>query len=281
MARQSMLRRYTWSLSAVLGLGGFIIIALAQWLIPERAGWYRDLPTEIGIAITSGGIVGFVYENLIRSDLVDEIKTILADIVDTDARRLGITAIFDSRTDKSRRVQLKSLIQDARKELMFVGVGLGPIMTEYSDDLSGAMARGCDVRFLIFDLRNGPAGVLEASLGKGDLIANLTGSFGSAISFLRTDETHRKFELRVFDVVPTFGAVAVDRAEGDGRIFLELNCFHSSGDQCPGFALEKRAGGLFYTYDRQIAELWRGATPIERAAVKDPAKSTGVASPAA
>ena len=79
MVKVRILRRYTWSLSAVLSLAGLIIIAAAQWLIPEKGTWVRDLVTEIGIAVASGGIVGFVYENLIRSDLLDEVRSTLAD----------------------------------------------------------------------------------------------------------------------------------------------------------------------------------------------------------
>ena len=66
-----------------------------------------------------------------------------------------------------------------------------------------------------------------------------------------------RVEVRLFDVVPTFGVIAIDRSEGDGTLFVELNCYSSSGDQCPGFKLEKRPNSLFYSYDRQITALWR------------------------
>lgn len=253
-----LLTRYMWSLSSLLGLAGLITIGVAQRALPDQA-WLRGFMIEIGSAAASGGIVGFVYEHLIRRDLLDQVRRELAEIVDPDSRRLGIGAIYDSRTDKTRRVALRSLIQGAGKELMFVGVGLGPVMSEHSDDLDQAMARGCAVRFLLFDLCDGPAAVLEASLGKGDLIQNLTGSFASAMLFEQDHRPGRSFELRLFGVVPTFGAIAVDRSEGDGRIYVELNCFGSSGDQCPGFALDKRPGGLFHTYDRQISALWMSA----------------------
>jgi hypothetical protein len=78
-----------------------------------------------------------------------------------------------------------------------------------------------------------------------------------------------KTEVRVYDIVPTFGAVAVDRAEADGRLFVELNCYSSSGDQCPGFKLEKKPNGLFYTYDRQITSLWNAARAPEVPATKE------------
>jgi hypothetical protein len=66
-------------------------------------------------------------------------------------------------------------------------------------------------------------------------------------------------EVKLYDVVPTFGAVAIDRNEPDGRLYIELNCYASSGDQCPGFKLRSQPGGLFHTYNRQITELWHAA----------------------
>jgi hypothetical protein len=267
-----LLTRYIWSLSALLGALGMIIIAIAQWTIPEHS-WIKDFTTEIGIAAASGGIVGFIYEHLIRRDLLEQVRHQLQDIVDADSRRLGITAIYDSRTDKQRRVTLRGLIQSAERELVFLGIGLGPIINEHGDDLDRIMARGCRVKFLIFDLHAGPAAVLEASLGKGDLIDNLRGSFGSALAMDRKCKTPGCFELRLFDVVPTFGAIAIDRTEANGRIYVELNCFRSPGDQCPGFELAKLPSGLFHNYNRQITDLWQAARPAQSADAPKSAES--------
>jgi hypothetical protein len=250
--------RLTWSLSLAIMLAGFVVIAVAVELAPA-GHWVRDLVIEIGIACVSAGIVGFVYEHLLRRELLDQVKVELADIVDTDARRLGIAEIYETRTKKADRVKLPNLIREARTEIMFVGLGLYTIINEYRTYLEEALARGCTLRFLVFNLPGPHAQLLNASLGAEDLIDSLKGSFSSILAFAAKHAPDGKVEVRVFDIIPTFGAIAIDRGEGDGSLFIELNCYFSSGDQCPGFKLERKPNGLFYTYDRQITSLWNNA----------------------
>jgi hypothetical protein len=102
MSNSSRLTRLSWSLSIAIMLGGFVVIALAQAVTPDHH-WTRELVTEIGIAGVSAGIVGFVYEHLLRRELIGQIKVELANIVDTDAQRLGIDEIYESRTKKERK----------------------------------------------------------------------------------------------------------------------------------------------------------------------------------
>jgi hypothetical protein len=258
MSKSSLLTRLTWSLSLVIMLGGLVVIAVALGFTPEHH-WTRDLTTEIGIAAVSAGIVGFVYEYLIRRELLDQVKSEIADIIDTDARRLGIAEIYESRTAKSDRVKLPTLIREARAEIMFVGLGLHTIINEFQVYLEAALKRDCTIRFLIFNQPGPTAKILNASLSAGDLINNLQGSFNTVLRFAAKHGTGGKVEVRLFDIVPTFGAVAIDRGEGDGRLFIELNCYSSSGDQCPGLKLDKKPNGLFYTYDRQITALWENS----------------------
>src|SRR6202035_5671688 len=127
MTTSSLLTRFTWSLSLAIMLGGFVVIALAQAFAPE-GHWTRLFVTEVGIACASAGIVGFVYEHLLRRELLDQVKRELAQVVDTDAKRLGIVEIYESRTRKADRIKLPDLIRGARTELMFVGLGLYSII---------------------------------------------------------------------------------------------------------------------------------------------------------
>jgi hypothetical protein len=69
MSNSRLLSRLTWSLSLTIMLAGFVIIVLGVGLTPA-GHWSRDLVTEIGIACVSAGIVGFVYEHLLRRELL-------------------------------------------------------------------------------------------------------------------------------------------------------------------------------------------------------------------
>jgi len=269
MQKSSLLTRFTWSLSLTIMLGGFIIIALAQSLTPE-GHWTRLFVTEIGIAGASAGIVGFVYEHLLRRELLDQVKAELAEVIDADAKRLGIVEIYESRTRKADRIKLPDLIRGARTELMFVGLGLYSIINEYRMYLEEAIARGCAIRFLIFNLPGPSAQLLNESLSAGDLTDNLAGSFKTVLAFASKYASTGKVALRLFDIIPTFGCIAIDRSDGDGFLLIELNCYSSSGDQCPGFKLEKKPNGLFYSYNRQITSLWESATAVDQPATSTP-----------
>jgi hypothetical protein len=233
MPTSSLLKRFTWSLSLVIMLSGFVVIALAHGLTAE-GHWTRLFVTEVGIAGASAGIVGFVYEHLLRRELLDQVKAELAEVVDTDAKRLGIVEIYESRTRKTERVRLPFLIRDARTEIMFVGLGLYTIINEYRTYLEEAIARGCAVQFLIFNLPGRSAQLLNDSLSAGDLTDNLAGAFNTVLAFTAKHRSSGKVALRLFDVVPTFGSIAIDRGEGHGFLLIELNCYSSAGDQCPG-----------------------------------------------
>jgi hypothetical protein len=273
MSTSSLFKRFTWSLSLIIMLCGFLVIAIAHGVTSE-GHWTRLFLTEVGIAGASAGIVGFVYEHLLRRELLDQVKAELAEVVDTDAKRLGMVEIYESRTRKAERVKLPLLIRDARTEIMFVGLGLYTIINEYRTYLEEALARGCAVKFLVFNLPGPSAKLLNDSLSAGDLVDNLTGAFNTVLAFTAKHHSSGKVALRLFNVVPTFGSIAIDRGEGDGFLLIELNCYSSAGDQCPGFKLEKKPNGLFYNYDRQITALWQNATDFEPAAGTAPVPQT-------
>jgi hypothetical protein len=264
MPTSPLLTRFTYSLGLVIMLTGFAVIALAHAL-PE-GHWLRLFVTEIGIAGASAGIVGFVYEHLLRRALLAEVTDELVRVVNADAQRLGIAEIYESRVEKAERIKLSHLIEEARTEIMFVGLGLATIITQYGNHLEKAIARGCAVRFLAFNVPGPSAQWLAASLtGGGKLPEDLNEAFETVSAFSAEHEPSGKVDFRTYNIIPTFGCIAFDRADGNGFLLIELNCYLSSGDQCPGFKLEKRPKGLFYNYNRQIDELWKRATVFDPA----------------
>jgi hypothetical protein len=259
MKQSLLLARLSWPLSVCMNLSGLLIISLSLALTPEHH-WSRDLVTELGIAPTSAGIVGFVYEHLLRSALLEQIKGELAGIVNTDAKRLGIDEIYEGRANKVNRVKLPDPIRSGRSEVLFMGLALYAIIIDHKSLLEEALARGCHVRFLMFNMNSSSASLLNSSLSSSDnLISVLKGSFSEVLHFAQRHSRTGLVEARLYDIVPTFGAVAIDRNESDGHLYIELNCYASSGEQCPGFKLRRQPGGLFYNYNRQINELWEAA----------------------
>jgi hypothetical protein len=263
MPTSPLLTRFTYSLGLVIMLAGFLVIALAHAL-PEQH-WTRLFVTEIGIAGASAGIVGFVYEHLLRRALLAEVTEELVRVVNADAQRLGIAEIYESRAEKAERIKLSHLIEKAGTEIMFVGLGLHTIITDYDKYLEEAIKRRCTVRFLAFNVPGTSAQLLASSLTGGTLPPDLNTAYKTVSDFVKKHSGNDRVALRLFDIIPTFGCIAFDRGDGKGFLLIELNCYSSSGDQCPGFKLEKRPNGLFYNYDRQITALWNSATPFDLA----------------
>jgi hypothetical protein len=155
-----------------------------------------------------------------------------------------------------------------------MGLALNTVMSNYRKQLSEAIGQNRTIKFLIFDLES-PAPtleILERSLGMGDSIEDLKRAFKRVLAFAKQYAQTGKVEVRLFDAIPTFGAVAIDRDENRGFLIVELNCYSSPGEECPSLRLEKKPGGLFHIYDRQITNLWNAAT---RAQLDDGKKDIG------
>jgi Domain of unknown function (DUF5919) len=253
MEKSTPVVRLTVIISGAMILIGLLLIVSSNLPQFDKDSWPQRSFIEIGIALLSAGTVGFAYDSLVRGDFLAQIKDQLITIIDADARRLGITEIYGDRSDKIRRMQLHELIEKAKSEIIFVGLGLNITMTQYERHLEAAIARNVKIRMLIFDLESQNAMVLEHSLGTGYLINDLKSAFDAVLRFAA--KYPNAVELRKFHIVPPFGAIAIDRDQHDGFLIVELYCYNSLGFECPGMRLEKKAGGLFSAYDRQITDL--------------------------
>lgn len=229
---------------------------------------HQDVPkqlfVEIGIAAFSAGMVGVVYDHVLRSYFLSQIKEQLNEILNADAPRLGVTHIYETRTNKSQDIDLPSLLGAAQSEILLVGLGLYTIINMHRRQLVEAIARGCTVRFLIFNLEGPNADILEQSLGDGKLVKNLKGPFDAVLSFANEHAKTGKVEARLFDLIPTFGAVGIDRHQEDGCLIIELNCYSLPGEECPSLKLQKKPGGLYHTYNQQITQMWTAGSHAPR-----------------
>jgi hypothetical protein len=233
--------------------------------IPELV---RKIATELGVTVTAAAVVSFVYENMLRSYMLEDCKAILAGIVNADAGRLGIRAIFASRQEKMGRggYLLGDLIVQAETELLIFGLALYDVIHEQQETLEKILRQDRSVvKLLLFNASAESALVLEASLGNGRLVATVQNA-SLAINDLRRrllrDNPKLKLEVRCYSVVPAFGALLIDRSVPSGRMIVELFGFNAPGAACPGLDLQRVPGGLWDFYARQIDFFWNQAVPL-------------------
>lgn len=227
-----------------------------------------EILRDLGIVLCSIGLISVLYEMLIRRQLLSDYNNALQEILDPDTRKLGVRALFRDRDDKTNRGRsLDALLRRTRKEMLCLGLGFYQFLPEKRDLLLTKIREGCSFRFLIFDPESRNATALDESLGygNGSLIKFLIAQQGYFIEFINAliDEgLAARFEVRKYDAVPTFGALAVDRSLSDGYLIVELFGAHVEGSVCPGLELVPKESAWYAFYERQMSELWRTARPL-------------------
>lgn len=262
-------------ISIIVFLIGVILLLISyQMRQPSEATFLSEILRDLGIILCSIGFISLLYEMLIRRQLLADYNNALQDILDPDTRKLGIRALFRDRDDKTLRGRsLDALLRSTRKEMLCLGLGFYQLIPEKRDLLLTKIREGCSFRFLIFDPTSKNAAALDESLGygNGSLIKFLGAQQAYFIEFMKVlaDEgLDGRFQVRTYEAVPTFGALAVDSGVPEGYLIVELYGAHVEGSVCPGIELVPRESAWYAFYDRQIAELWKVGQPLAPAETK-------------
>jgi len=263
-------------ISIIVFLIGVILLLISyQMRQPSsEATFLSEILRDLGIVLCSIGFISLLYEMLIRRQLIADYNNALQDILDPDTRKLGVRALFRDRDDKTLRGRsLDALLRSTRKEMLCLGLGFYQLIPEKRDLLLTKIREGCSFRFLIFDPTSKNAAALDESFGygNGSLIKFLGAQQGYFIEFMKalTDEgLDGRFQVRTYEAVPTFGALAVDSSVPEGYLIVELYGAHVEGSVCPGIELVPRESAWYAFYDRQIAELWKVGQPLAPAETK-------------
>jgi hypothetical protein len=227
-----------------------------------------DILRDLGIVLCSIGLISLLYELLIRRQLIDDYHNALQEILDPDTKKLGIKAMFRDRDDKTARGRsLDALLRATRKEMVCLGLGFYQFLPEKRELLLAKVKEGCSFRFLIFDPKSKNAAAFDESLGyaNGSLIRFLEAQQAYFVDFIKSlaeEEIAGRFEVRTYDLIPTFGGLVVDGTLDDGFLIVELYGCRVEGAVCPGMELVPRGSNWYSFYERQIAELWRRGQPL-------------------
>lgn len=226
------------------------------------------LTRDIGVLLMSLGLISALYETLIRrqllQDLLDEVRIVL----DPDTRRLGVEALYRGRDEKGNRGRsIDNLISETRHEMFCLGLGLLAFVPERQALLIERMQQGCRFKFLIFNTESDAAAILDLSLGYGN--GNLLDFIRSQARFvldfqkrLITLGLADRFEARVYDVVPTFGMIELDRGQKTCRLVVELYGYNAEGSVCPGFSLIDADEGWSSFFRERADHIWKNSKPL-------------------
>jgi hypothetical protein len=248
-----------------------VIFLLISYQFREPSGpptLLSEVLRDLGIVLCSIGLISSLYEFLIRRQLLDDYNTALQTILDPDTKKLGVRALFRDRDDKSNRGRsLDALLRATRHEMLCYGLGCYQFLPEKQNLLLAKIKDGCCFEFLIFNPESRHATALDESLGYGNgtLINFLHAQQRFFIEFMKTLDAEGlkgKFAVRVYDAVPTFGGLAVDRSMPTGSLIVELYGTHVEGSVCPGMELLPGNSDWYAFYDRQIVQLWETSPPL-------------------
>jgi hypothetical protein len=267
---------YAVFVSIIVLLLGVIFLLMSHLFRPEAGppSLSSDILRDLGIVLCSIGLISMLYELLIRGQLIADYNNALREILDPDTKKLGVRALFRDRDDKTARGRsLDATLRLTQKEMFCLGLGFYQFLPEKRELLLAKIREGCSFKFLIFNAGSRNANALDESLGNsnGSLIRFLEAQQAYFVGFMKllADEgLGDRFEVRTYDPVPTFGALAVDPSTPDGFLIVELYGFGVEGAVCPGMELIPKGSHWHAFYERQLKELWRGARPLPAASAR-------------
>lgn len=253
--------------SIIVFLAG-VIFLLVSYQVREPAHGptlLSEVLRDLGIVLCSIGAISSLYELLIRRQLLEDYNAALQDILDPDTKKRGVKALFRDRDDKSNRGRsLDALLRATREEMLCFGLGCYQFLPEKRELLMAKLREGCSFEFLIFNPMSKHAVALDESLGNGSgtLISFLQAQQSYFAEFLRVVDKEKpegKFEVRVYDAVPTFGGLAIDCGRSTGSLIIELYGTGVEGSVCPGMELLPRDSDWYAFYNHQIKQLWHNS----------------------
>jgi hypothetical protein len=269
-ARAGRILHYAVLVSTIAFLVGviFLLVSNQANVRGSPPSLLSDIMRDLGVVLCSIGLISLLYEMLIRRQLINDYHSALQEILDPDTKKLGVSALFRDREDKTTRGRsLDALLRMARKEMLCLGLGFYQFLPEKRELLLAKVKEGCSFRFLIFNFKSKNATAFDESLGyaNGSLIKFLEAQQAYFIDFIKTlaDEGMAdRFEVRTYDMVPTFGGLLIDGSMPDGSLIVELYGCRVEGAVCPGMELIPKGSNWYSFYERQMDELWRRGQPL-------------------
>jgi hypothetical protein len=263
-------RRVAKDLSEGRNIELYFTIALA--VAVGTCGVFNVLNADVVASATLATLALLAYGSIGSRENVDrlqnEVTKLSAEVRETALGNVRAENFFFSEAPKYGEFE-------SAREIALIGATLSRTVIQHAGVFERRLKSGASIRCAIIDPKSGAAsqqrlrsiGVTEDSFYEIrikptvdllQIVNSLAGEMGS-------------LELRFLPYVPSFGIIAIDPAEADGVIYVDIYR-HKSLEDNPIFKLERQCDQRWYDYFlRQYDVLWESA---RRATEKDGFKTS-------
>ncbi|GJL77680.1 MAG: hypothetical protein NPINA01_06690 [Nitrospinaceae bacterium] len=248
-------------------IGGSAYIA-ADHFIPHDNVWLHPVK-EFSLLIALIGIVSFGYEVFLRELTFREYKDALEEILNPDAVRLGIQAIYKDRSELGQAVSFESLFKKVNHEIFIGGTSLLSISTASRELLKEKVLNGINVKLLLMD-PNSPVVELIIKQGGGkhtflneirtsllllqkvaDEIEEISGSSGNG-----------KLTVHTYDTIPSHSFISVDSDGSSGVIIADIGPYLGRSTPRPSMIVVNKRNGMFHYWKLMNELMWENSKPV-------------------
>jgi hypothetical protein len=253
-------RRVTKDLGEGRNVELYATIVLA--VLVGALGAFNVISADVVASVTLATLALLAYGNIGNRNTVDQLEDrvtkLSVDVRENSLGRVRAEDFFVS--DRPKPSELESA-----RAIGIIGTTLSRTVIEYAGVLERRLRSGASICCATIDPKSGANsqlalrsyGVTEEGFYESrirptiDLLRILNSVAG----------TNGSLELRLLPYVPSFGIIAIDPAEADGVIYVEVYRHKSLGENAL-FKLEHERDQRWYDYFlRQYTALWESARP--------------------
>lgn len=201
-------------------------------------------------------------------------KGLLADGEDLDGTVLSkVTGIVSVNAKANSMLpQLAGYIDRARSEIWIVGVSFYITIPERRSEFLAALARGVNVRFLLFDFVNGAVDDVAEGFGQTrqeltsecvQTIAALTELMRIATAQALDKPRSGRLEARFFKTEPRTRFYFFDPQDQEGFTYFVPHVDHQNSPNLPGYLARNVRTGVVPPYFEGVKSLWNASADFE------------------
>jgi hypothetical protein len=167
--------------------------------------------------------------------------------------------------------ELNGPIRAAKHDIWFFGTNFYITSRDRKEALIGALTRGVNVHYLIFDPDSAEMARLARDFGQSEEslrrecalgLANLTDLARAWNEVSAQTDTPGDLQVRVFEVTPRGRVYVFDPGDDRGTTFLVPYVNNVNSSELPGFLLENIDRGVYRSYFAGVMRLWKASKPL-------------------
>jgi len=238
---------------------GQIFDTHSMWLHPVR---------EFALLLSLIGVVSLGYELFLRELSFNEYKAALEEIVNPDAVRLGIQAIYKNRSELGQRHTFEGLFKKVRREIFIGGTSLLSISTASRELLREKILSGVTVKLLLMDPESP---VVEMITRQGGGKPTFVNEIKTSLLLLQKlkeeiEDSHSvskgKFLIHTYDAIPSHSFISLDANDSGGVIIADIGAYLGRNNQRPSMMVTNKKNGMYEYWQDLNDAMWVDSKPL-------------------